>query len=52
MRKACCPLCERNVNAYGIDGRLTYAAHRPTRRAVVGRCEGSGWIVEDNELIR
>lgn len=51
MIRAKCPICEREVNAYGIDGRLTYAAHRPSRRAVVGRCVASVWIVEDNELV-
>lgn len=52
MRRAVCPVCHRETNCHGIDGRMVYVAHRMTRNDRTGkRCEASDWLVEDDELV-
>lgn len=55
MIRACCPLCQRPVKTFHHNGRLIYEFHAsgPARMSenYANRCDGSGWLVEDDELI-
>lgn len=53
--RACCPLCQRPVKVFHHSGRLIYEFHASGSGRMsdgyANRCEGSGWLVEDDELI-
>lgn len=55
--RACCPICNRHIHTYpdtepGRGLRLHYVWHTQTGKAHDrGPCEGSGWLVEDVELL-
>ena len=52
--RACCPLCNRHVGTF-LDSeprRRHYLWHTVSGRAWdQAPCEGSGWLVEDVELL-
>lgn len=55
MIRAQCPLCRRQVKAFWHGPRLIYEFHPQTPGQRIAddpslRCEGSGWLVEDDEV--
>lgn len=55
MRRAVCPVCRRDIGTYKFDGRRFYGQHYGNHRASIladpDRCEATGWLVEDDELV-
>lgn len=47
---ATCPLCAKRVPTLVWHGRRIYEGHGGTLLAA-DYCEGSGWLVEDDELL-
>lgn len=51
MTRARCPECCRAVDAFVHHRRLIFVHHYRNGRSNGGVCDGSGWIVEDTEVI-
>lgn len=51
MNRATCPICHRTVNTCWSDRGVVFVRHFPARRCVGPRCEGTAWLVEDDEVV-
>lgn len=49
---ACCPLCSQVRPVFVEEGRLFFIDHTTRCGRRMTPCEASGWLVEDEELIR
>jgi hypothetical protein len=45
-----CPVCNKNVEIVDDDGRKIYTGHGNGSLADGNICEGSGWVVESDDL--
>lgn len=52
-KRAICPLCQRSTPTFTHEGRRFYIHHHTTRGHAEDNavCEGTGWLVEDDELV-
>lgn len=52
MTLACCPLCSKNVRTFWWHGRRIYEGHSIANGGPAELCDATGWLVEDDELVR